>query len=57
MTYLVIGLLLGYLVAIVVSDLLEEYRAPKAQKGSTRRARTHVHPKQTRKARQKRKTR
>ena len=51
MTNLVIGFLLGYLVAEVIHVHLKEVaRAAKTQKGSARRTRAHVHAKQTRKA-------
>jgi len=56
MTELVIGLLVGFILALIRDDILEEYRAAKAKETPARRARAHLHQKQTRKT-QKRKTR
>ena len=49
MINLVIGLLLGFLLALVLDDLLEEYRGTKKRQATARRARAYVHAKQTRK--------
>ena len=55
MTYLVIGILLGFLLALVLDDVLEEFhRGPKAKKATARSTAAHVHKKQTRKAKTRR---
>jgi len=46
MTYLVIGLLLGFLCALILDIVLEEYRGPKTKEGPARRPRTNLHTRQ-----------